>query len=79
MSQTRLESKHGSTTSTPFGTPRWVKIFGIIVIALALLAGIVMFTGGEHGPGRHIPATIVTETGNTSGHMPQEAHGTPQP
>jgi len=39
------------------GTPRWVKVFGIIVIVLVLLVGIIMFTGlgGEHGPGRHMP------------------------
>jgi uncharacterized cupredoxin-like copper-binding protein len=41
------------------GTPRWVKVFGIIVIVLVLLVGIVMVTrlGGEHGPGRHIPGS----------------------
>lgn len=40
------------------GTPRWVKVFGIIVIILALLVGIIMFTGigGQHGPGRHMPS-----------------------
>jgi hypothetical protein len=40
------------------GTPRWVKVFGIIVIVLVLLAGIIMFTGigGQHGPGRHMPS-----------------------
>ena len=39
------------------GTPRWVKVFGIIVIVLVLLGGIIVFTGigGEHGPSRHTP------------------------
>jgi len=34
-----------------------VKVFGIIVIVLVLLVGIIMVTGlgGKHGPGRHIP------------------------
>ena len=42
----------GSTT----GTPRWVKVLGIIVIVVVLLFVVVMMVaggGGEHGPGRH--------------------------
>jgi hypothetical protein len=37
------------------GTPRWVKIFGIVVGILAMLLVVVMFTGlgGPHGPGLH--------------------------
>ena len=40
------------------GTPRWVKVFAIILIVLVLLVGIIMFTGigGPHGPGRHMPS-----------------------
>jgi hypothetical protein len=39
------------------GTPRWVKVFGIIVIVVVLLVVAVMFIGGgEHGPGRHTQA-----------------------
>lgn len=40
-----------------YRTPRWVKIFGIVVIALILLLVIGKLTGigGSHGPGRHIP------------------------
>ena len=37
------------------GTPRWVKVFGIIVLVLVLLFVARMFIGGEHGPGRHAP------------------------
>jgi hypothetical protein len=37
------------------GIPRWVKVFGIIVIVLVLLVVITIFIGGgKHGPGRHI-------------------------
>lgn len=43
---------------TDFGlglsTPRWVKVFGIVVIVLILLVGIMMLVGG-HGPGAHTP------------------------
>ena len=39
------------------GTPRWVKVFGIIVIVVVLLVVARMFIGGgEHGPGRHTPS-----------------------
>jgi hypothetical protein len=41
------------------GTPRWVKVFGIIAIGLVLLVVIMMFIGGgDHGPGRHMPSGV---------------------
>jgi hypothetical protein len=38
------------------GTPRWVKVFGSILIALLLLFLLMHLTGliGHHGPGRHL-------------------------
>lgn len=38
-------------------TPRWVKVLGIIIIALILLVAVALVTGigGPHGPGRHVP------------------------
>ncbi len=54
------------------GTPRWVKVFGIIAIAVVLLAVILMFIPhggpGGHGPWRHTgqgdtPPSNVTEQG----------------
>ena len=41
------------------GTPRWVKVSGIIGGVLALLFVILLLTG--HGPGRHIPRDAPTE------------------
>ncbi len=40
------------------GTPRWVKVFGIVVLVLVVLIVVMMATGvgGKHGPGRHMPA-----------------------
>ena len=35
------------------GTPRWVKVFGIIVIVVILLFVIMLFTKGPHRPGLH--------------------------
>jgi hypothetical protein len=46
------------TISYP-GTPRWVKVTGIVGLAVALLIVIALVTGlggpGAHGPGRHLP------------------------
>lgn len=54
--QARVEEMHMSDGPSHPGVPRWVKVFGIIVIVVVLLAVAVMFVGGEHGPGRHTPS-----------------------
>ena len=58
------------------GTPRWVKVFGIIVIVAVLLVVAMMFIGGEHGPGRHTPS------GHAGGQVPPssvlEEHAPPE-
>jgi len=47
---TDVRAGRGSTT----GAPRWVKVFGIIVIVLvALFVILQLIGGGSHGPGRH--------------------------
>ena len=39
------------------GLPRWVKVFVITALGLALLMVVVMLVaGGRHGPGRHLSA-----------------------
>jgi hypothetical protein len=47
------------------GIPRWVKIFGIMLGVIVLLAVILMVTGigGPHDPGRHLtPADTGSQT-----------------
>lgn len=39
---------------TTISTPRWVKVFGVVVALFFLLVGIMML-GGGHGPGAHTP------------------------
>jgi hypothetical protein len=62
--------------SPPYpGTPRWVKVFGIIALVMVLLVVIIRFTGvgGKHGPDRHIPS------GGAGGHTPPIAYRVQQP
>jgi hypothetical protein len=57
------------------GTPRWVKVFGIIAIVLVLLFVVIQFTGvggGGHGPGRHTPS------GDAGGQTPPAGGHTPR-
>lgn len=45
-------------TGDKTGTPRWVKVFGIIIIVLVLLFGVLHLTGNSlGGPGGHTPPT----------------------
>jgi hypothetical protein len=36
------------------GVPRWVKVFVITALGLALLPVVMLLSGGRHGPGRHL-------------------------
>jgi hypothetical protein len=53
------------------GTPRWVKLSGIMVVIVILLVGIILLTGG-HGPGRHM------QPGGDSGKQTPHANVTEQ-
>ena len=49
-------SPHGKIRWTA-GVPRWVKVFVVTALGLALLMVVVMLvSGGQHGPGRGQPA-----------------------
>jgi len=59
------------------GTPRWVKVAGIIALILVVLFVVIIVTGrgGSHGPGRH---TFVGETsGGHTGPPPGVTHTQP--
>jgi hypothetical protein len=50
------DAEMGPDREPPSGTPRWVKVFGIIALIVVLLFLILMLTrgpGGRHGPARH--------------------------
>ena len=46
-------------------TPRWVKVFGIVALILAVLVVAKLLIGGGHGPGRHLGGR--TNTAPTTG------------
>jgi hypothetical protein len=51
------ERTSNSGAPTYPGTPRWVKVSGIVALVLVVLAIILIVAGGgQHGPGRHLPS-----------------------
>ncbi len=43
------------------GTPRWVKVFGLVAVAVVVLFVVLALAGrGEHGPRRHTAAGDAT-------------------
>jgi hypothetical protein len=61
------------------GTPRWVKVFGVVALVVVLLFVVLILTGrgGEHGPGRHAPASDTG--GGHTGPPHGVTHGEKQP
>jgi len=53
----------GSDDESNTNTPRWVKVFGIIALVAVLLFAVLQFTGNEHGPSRHMPASVTEQSG----------------
>ena len=47
------ETGVGPDRESTAGTPRWVKVFGIIAIVVVLLFVVLLLAGGPHSPGRH--------------------------
>lgn len=63
---------------SPPGTPRWVKVFGIVtVLVVVLIVVLLLAGGGSHGPGRHTGTGGEHQRGSASGgHATPEAIGT---
>jgi uncharacterized cupredoxin-like copper-binding protein len=55
----------------PPGTPRWVKALGLILVAVVAIAiGVMVISGGQHGPGMHTgsaPATALPSSAAAAG------------
>jgi hypothetical protein len=47
------------------GTPRWVKVFGIVALALVAVVVVLSLIRGGHGPSRHSGDSALS--GETSG------------
>jgi len=67
----------GPDRESPPGMPGWVKAFGIVALAVALLViGLMLLGGHEGGPGRHAPPAGITQAAEPSadlgGHAPPE-------
>ena len=68
----RARGAAGGSPAYP-GTPRWVKVSGIVVLVLVLLVVLVILAGGgQHGPGRHL---LAGAPGSPAGHPPPAAQG----
>lgn len=53
-----MEQPHGEPgREATSGTPRWVKVFGIIALIVFLLFVISTLAGVRHGPGLHTPSS----------------------
>jgi hypothetical protein len=59
----------GSGRAGAPATPKWVKVFALIALGVAVLVVILLLIGGGHGPQRHLGASgshqpNVTQLGN---------------
>jgi hypothetical protein len=50
------------------GTPRWVKVFGVIAVVIVIVVVVMLVFGrGGHGPSRHLPDEGTGTTGSHTG------------
>lgn len=61
------------------GTPRWVKVFGLVLLLLVLLFVILRLTGvgGQHEPSRHGDSGETTPAAETVGGSPNSGTESP--
>lgn len=58
----------GSDREPTTPAPRWVKVTGAIALVVALLvAAMLLFGGGQHGPGRHSSSAAGHSLGSSAG------------
>jgi hypothetical protein len=82
--QTRQRTQEETHMSDPSryddtsGTPRWVKVVGMIALVVALLVVVVLLMGGGgHGPQRHggaggaTPPSSLAASAGVGGHTPR--------
>jgi hypothetical protein len=43
----------GAPAASQPGTPRWVKVAGVIALVILVMLVVALLSGGKHGPGRH--------------------------
>jgi hypothetical protein len=75
MSQTHAGPGSGSS----YRTPLWVKAFGIVAFILVVMVGIMLLSGGQHGPGMHMPSGASGETPSASVTVEATQHGVQHP
>lgn len=55
MTDPSAEADHTPDARQPVGTPRWVKVVGVVVLLLVLLVAVLHVTGNSlGGPGSHL-------------------------
>jgi hypothetical protein len=47
-----------ATAASQRGTPRWVKVAGVIALVILVMLVVALLSGGKHGPGRHALDTV---------------------
>jgi hypothetical protein len=79
---TETTNQDKGTATHAAGTPRWVKVFGIITLVIVVLIVVLIVTGrgGPHSPRRHgapADATPATSTSRQTGPPAGVAHTQP--
>jgi hypothetical protein len=55
MTDPSADADHAADAGQPVGTPRWVKVLGVLVLVLVLLVAVLHLTGNSlGGPGSHL-------------------------